>query len=137
MWDWKSDPEAPWWVKLRRARIHIDEVHQRVEALGALKPWSLEREPTEDLDSWALRFRIHCPIPADLRATVGDAIANMRSALDYAAYELAVRHAGTLTPQEENATAFPICKDRETSIGFSPRGGSGQSARRFTARRNG
>jgi hypothetical protein len=27
MWDWESDPEAPWWVKLRRARLHIDEVH--------------------------------------------------------------------------------------------------------------
>ena len=25
MWDWRSDPEAPWWVKLRRARLHIDE----------------------------------------------------------------------------------------------------------------
>jgi hypothetical protein len=29
------DPEAPWWVKLRRARLHIDEVHQRVNALDA------------------------------------------------------------------------------------------------------
>lgn len=114
MWDWKSDPEAPWWVRLRRARIHIDEVHQRVGALNASKPWSVELETTEDSDSWAFRFRIYRPIPADLRAAVGDAIANMRSALDYAAYELAVRYAGNLTPRQENATAFPICKDRET-----------------------
>jgi hypothetical protein len=113
MWDWKSDPEAPWWVKLRRARLHVDEVHQRVRALDASKPWSVERETTADPDSWAFRFRIYRPIPADLRAAVGDAIANMRSALDYAAYELAVRYAGTLTPRQENATAFPICKDRE------------------------
>ena len=113
MWDWKSDPEGPWWVKLRRARLHIDEVHQRVRALDVSKPWSVERETTADPDSWAFRFRIHRPIPADLRAAVGDAIANMRSALDYAAYELAVRYASTLTPRQENATAFPICKDRE------------------------
>lgn len=112
MWDWKSDPEAPWWVKLRRARLHIDEVHERVRALDASKPWSVERETTADQDSWAFRFRIHRPIPADLRAAVGDAIANMRSALD-SAYELAVRYAGSLTPRQENATAFPICKDQE------------------------
>ena len=114
MWDWASDPEAPWWVKLRRARLHIDEVHQRVRVLDASKPWSVEKEPIEDPDGWAFRVRIHRPIPADLRAAVGDAIANMRAALDFAAYELAVRHTGTLTSRQERATAFPICKDRVT-----------------------
>ena len=122
MWDWRSDPEAPWWVKLRRARLHINEVHQRVRALDASDPWSVEKEPAEDPDSWAFRFRIHRPIPADLRAAVGDAIANMRSALDYTAYELAARHAGALTPRQENATAFPICKDRETFDRFFTEG---------------
>jgi hypothetical protein len=125
MWDWKTDPEAPWWVKLRRARLHIDEVHQRVRVLAASKPWSLERETTEDPDSWGYRFRIHRPIPADLCAAVGDAVANMRSALDYAAYELAVRHAGTLTPRQEKATAFPICKDGNTFDRFFTAGQSG------------
>ena len=47
-----------------------------------------------------------------------DAIANMCSALDYVAYELAVRHTGTLAPRQEMATAFPICKDREAFDGF-------------------
>jgi len=45
---------------------------------------------------------------------VADAIANMRSALDYAAYELAVRYTGTLTPHQEKATAFPIRKDKKS-----------------------
>jgi hypothetical protein len=122
MWDWRSDAEAPWWVKLRRARLHIDEVHQRIRALDASEPWSVEKEPTEDPDSWAFRFRTCRPIPADLRAAVGDAVANMRSALDYAAYELAVRHAGTLTPRQEMATAFPICRDGEAFDGFFSKG---------------
>jgi hypothetical protein len=125
MWDWKSDPEAPWWVKLRRARLHIDEVHERVRALDASGPWSIDKETTEDPDSWAFRFRIHRPIPADLRAAVGDAIANMRSALDYAAYELAVRHAVTLTPRQEKSTAFPICKDGAAFDRFFTEGRSG------------
>jgi hypothetical protein len=122
MRDWRSDPEAPWWVKLRRARLHIDEVHQRVRTLDASNPWSVEKEPAEDPDSWAFRFRIQRPIPADLCAAVGDAIANMRSALDYVAYELAVRHTGTLAPRQEMATAFPICKDREAFDGFFTEG---------------
>ena len=122
MWDWRSDPETPWWVKLRRARLHIDEVHQRIRTLDASNPWSVEKEPAEDPDSWAFRFRIQRPIPADLCAAVGDAIANMRSALDYVAYELAVRHTGTLAPRQEMATAFPICKDREAFDGFFTEG---------------
>jgi hypothetical protein len=128
MWDWRSDPEAPWWVKLRRARLHIDEVHQRVRALDASNPWSVEKEPAEDPDSWAFRFRIQRPIPADLCA-VGDAIANMRSALDYVAYELAVRHTGALAPRQEMATAFPICKDGEAFDGFFTEGRWGASPR--------
>jgi hypothetical protein len=114
MWDWKSDPEAPWWVKLRRARIHINEVHQLVKALDASMPWSVEKEPAEDPDSWAFRFRIQRQVPADLRAAAADAIANMRSALDYAAYELAERHIGTLNSRQKKATAFPICEDKRT-----------------------
>jgi hypothetical protein len=125
MWDWKTDPEVPWWVKLRRARLHIDEVRQRLTVLDGSKPWSLERETTEDPDSCGYRFRIHRRVPADLCAAVGDAVANMRSALDYAAYKLAVRHSGALTPRQEKATAFPICKDEKTFDRFFTAGQSG------------
>ena len=107
-WD---DPDAPWWVKLRRAQAHISEVRQRVSALEGVRPWSIHREPT-GTDGWAYRFRIHRPTPADLSAAVGDAVANMRAALDYIAYELARRHVGTMTDAEEAATAFPICRDK-------------------------
>ena len=126
-------PGSPWWVRLRRARLHIDEVHQRVRTLDASNPWSAEKEPAEDPDSWAFRFRIQCPIPAGLCAAVGDAIANMRSALDYVAYELAVRHTGTLAPRQEMATAFPICKDREAFDGFFTASSPLPSVRRLGA----
>jgi hypothetical protein len=105
------DPEAPWWAKLRRAQAHISEVRQRVSALQQGQPWSIQREPTGP-DEWAYRFKVHRPIPADLSAAVGDAVANMRAALDYIAYELARHHVGTMSDTEEAATTFPICKDK-------------------------
>src|SRR5260370_36735398 len=105
------DPEAPCWATLRRAQAHISEVQQLVSALQGTQPWSIQREPTGP-DGWAYLFKIHRPIPADLSAAVGDAVANMRAALDYIAYELARHHIGTMSDTEEAATAFPICKDK-------------------------
>jgi hypothetical protein len=106
-----QDPDAPWWVKLRRAHAHISEVRQRVSALEGLQPWPIHREPL-GTDGWIYRFKVHRPIPADLSAAVGDAVANMRAALDYIAYELARRHVGTMSDAEEAATAFPIYRDK-------------------------
>jgi hypothetical protein len=122
MREWLEDPEAPWWAKLRRAQVHINEVRQRVDALQSAGIWSIEREPAADgcsyrfrlhrADGWAYRFRINRAVPADLLAAVGDAVANMRSALDYVAYELARHHVvemgGEMGDEEEAATAFPI-----------------------------
>lgn len=113
MRDWMNDPDAPWWVMLRRARRHIDEVQARVSALRGSMPWSIDREPAGCPDGWAYRFRLHRPIPTDLNAAVGDAVANMRSSLDHVAYELAVRHLGQLTTDQETATAFPICSNKK------------------------
>jgi hypothetical protein len=108
---WLSDPEAPWWAKLRRAGLHIKEVQQRAAELRSGEAWSIQREEA-NATGWAYRFKVHQPIPADLAAAVGDAVANMRAALDYVAYELARHHlAGMgrkMGDKEEAATAFPI-----------------------------
>jgi hypothetical protein len=120
-----GDPEAPWWAKLRRARVHISEVRQRVDALQRAGTWSIQREPT-DADGWAYRFRLHRTISADLSAAVGDAVANMRSALDYVAYELARHHVGEMDDQEEAATWFPIFRDEAAFKDFFANGRKGK-----------
>src|ERR1019366_6026636 len=121
-----GDPEAPWWAKLRRARAHIDEVRQRVDTLLRAETWSIQREPADSADGWAYRFRLHRPIPADLSAAVGDAVANMRSALDYVAFELARHHAGKMSQKEEAATSFPIFRDEAAFKQFFAEGAKGK-----------
>ena len=65
------------------------------------------------------RLRVSAPVPAELVTVVGDAIHNMRSALDAVAYELAVRHVGfELDPEQEKATEFPITKGPEEFEAF-------------------
>jgi hypothetical protein len=118
------DPDAPWWAKLRRAQAHISEVQQWVSALQGTQPWSIQREPAGE-DGWAYRFKVHRLIPADLSAVAGDAVANMRAALDYIAYELALHHVGTMSDAEEAATAFPICRDKATFDQFFTAGRKG------------
>lgn len=105
-----GDPESPWWAKLRRAQVHIDEVQQRMAVLQEAEPWSIQRELAGS-DAWSYLLRVHQPIPADLSAAVGDAVANMRAALDYVAYELARHRVGTMSDAEEAATCFPIFED--------------------------
>ncbi len=124
---WGSDPEAPWWVKLRRARVHIDEVRRCADALQHSEAWSIQREPAECAEGWVFRFKILQGIPADLSAVVGDAVANMRSALDYVAYELALCHVGEeLSEEQEAATAFPICIDDAAFQRFFTQGRHGR-----------
>jgi hypothetical protein len=119
-----GDPEAPWWVKLRRAQTHISEVEQRVIVLEGQQPWSIQRRPAGPA-GWAYHFKVHRPIPADLSAVVGDSIANMRAALDYIAYELARHHVGTMSDTEEAATEFPIRKDKAQFERFFTEGRKG------------
>ncbi len=132
MEEWLIDPEAPWWAKLRRAGVHIKEVRQRVAELQGEKAWSIEREPA-DAGGWAYRFRIHRAVPADLSAAVGDAVANMRAALDYVAYELARHHVAQMGSEmddkEEAATSFPICIDEATFEQFFAPGRKGGNIR--------
>lgn len=110
MW---MDSEAPWWAKLRRAAVHIEDVRAEVATLENDRPWSVESEPGERPNEVAFRLHVRRQVPADLATTAGDAIHNLRSALDTVAYALARRYLGRdLSPDEEQATQFPICRDR-------------------------
>jgi hypothetical protein len=108
--DWQ-DADHPWWVKLCRARTHIDELCQAVAEFERAEPWRVETEPGRRSDELAYRFRIDRPIPADLSGVVGDVVHSLRSALDAVVTELVRRHLGQVTPRQQRETAFVSAVD--------------------------
>jgi hypothetical protein len=108
--EWR-DPEAPWAAKFRRAAVHIAELKGLVREFERDDPWSVEPVAGDGPNEVGFRLRVHRPIPADLITVVGDAVHNLRSALDSVAYELAVRHVGgPLQASQETQAMFPIKK---------------------------
>lgn len=121
---WWRDAEAPWWIKMVRARKHIDEVSADIAWLREMNS-GIEAVPGVREGETDYRLRLPSPVPMGLSAAVGDALHNMRSALDCAAFALAERHVDrTLKEREERACQFPIFGDLTQLDGFlatSPR----------------
>lgn len=111
--DWR-DPECPWWVKLRRAGVRLNELHQAVGSFRTREPWRLVTEDGRRPGEVAYRFRTLCPIPTDIAVTAGEVVHSLRSALDSVVFELARKYAGSLTPKQERTPAFKSFVDEES-----------------------
>jgi hypothetical protein len=96
-------------LKLERAREHIEAIRARCQAFTDREPPPFSsRIEQNSAPEGAVEYRVYAVVreqpPPDLAPMIGDAVHNIRSALDYLAYELAppnVRSKGT--------TQFPIC----------------------------
>lgn len=107
-WD---DQNSSWWAKINRAREHMESAHRLVDQFRASQPYSLLPESTDKPGRVAYRLRIARPVPVAVSTTVGDALHNMRGALESLAFELARRSQATpLTAAQERASTFPICQ---------------------------
>lgn len=94
-------------LKVRRARQHIDELRAKLEAFLATDFCTLRVEKDAD-GTHRLNFRMTRAIPEDLTAIVGDAVHNLRAALDLATCEL-VKRAGE---EPSRQTYFPATATR-------------------------
>jgi hypothetical protein len=113
--DWR-DPALSWIAKLDRAQTHIDRLAELTTEFFAESPYTIDYEPAGD-EVTHLRIVHAKPIPVAVSTIVGDAIHNMRSALDALAYELArISQGGVLTQDQESWVEFPI---RQSEEGYS------------------
>jgi hypothetical protein len=115
---WWQNLDSAWWAKTQRARYHIDNLADEIRAFMQSKPYEIliNRGDGETI----YRLQMHRPIPVSLSTIIGDALHNLRSALDCAAFDLARWHVQRegqrdLTEPEERACQFPIC---ETQAAF-------------------
>jgi hypothetical protein len=99
------------WAKLERADKHIFEFGAWVQTTFAADSYTVVKETEPDGLHEILKIQYHTPIiPSPVIAIVGDAVHNLRSALDHLACAIALRH--NPNTRLENI-AFPICKSRE------------------------
>ena len=90
--------------KTERALRLIDECGEQIETYFGMSPFRIRSEEVGDRKNYY--FEIVTPPPITLAATIGDAIHDARTALDYLAHQLVI--AGGGTPGRD--TAFPIYK---------------------------
>lgn len=111
MTDRDLDRAAGWRLKLDRARKHIDDLTALIDEFLKRGPYRLEQVSVAP-HGHGVRLHIVEEPPAELALVVGDAVHNMRSALDVAFIDAAARVAGRpLRDEEARILSLPIERD--------------------------
>jgi hypothetical protein len=101
-------------AKLRRAEVHLALFGMAVEEFLAAEPFAAVRTVSNDGRSHVVEWTRTAPIPDDIPLLAGDAVHNLRSALDHLAVALerasANRLGHQLTPAEERRPQFPVAR---------------------------
>jgi hypothetical protein len=85
-----NQPDAPWNLKAARARDHIEVVRKLVAEYEGRQPWNVRPDDHRDADGWlAYRLFYNESVPPTIQVVAGDAISNLRAALESIAFELA------------------------------------------------
>jgi len=91
-------------AKIKRANKHIQDAKSIIEAFRNTDPYGVRVEI--DLESGHKIQRVHqrAPVPEELSLVIGDAVHNLRSALDHLAWQLVEKNGNT----PDRHTCFPI-----------------------------
>jgi hypothetical protein len=94
-------------LKLERANHHINDLNGKIQSFLSENPVELVVDPPDDTGRIpSPRFEKQKPIPQEFSLIVGDAIHNIRTALDIALFPMAAPR----TPKPERIQ-FPFAKD--------------------------
>ena len=93
-------------LKVGRAKHHISDLEKRRDAFLADEPYRIgaKPHPIPEIEHTRLYVESVKPVPTDIPLILGDAIHNLRAALDHAAWQLV--EAGGGIPSKD--TYFPI-----------------------------
>lgn len=106
--DWTYSYRA----KLARADEHLSTLYRETDGWGDRDPFRVVRQSNADgsVHEFSLRFQVQ---PDTLRwaLLLGDALHNLRGALDHVVYALAIRQTGQDPPPGAERLMYPICSD--------------------------
>src|SRR5438067_2313470 len=97
-------------LKIKRAEKHIADLSSLVNHVAKTYPYRHSVQRHAD-GSYTLDFEVTEPLPADIRLIIGDALHNLRSALDFLACECVLMGGGPA-----NYIKFPIWDDEEKLV---------------------
>lgn len=97
------------WRKIERAKQHIADLQRTFDAFVQRNPHEFLTENDPQTGALTIQVRLREPIPHDLPLILGDAVHNLRTALDHAMWELIEIDCGT----QDRSTAFPFSKNRK------------------------
>lgn len=103
-----SHPLVGAYLKVGRARQHLELLDRERQRFTETDPYRLEIEHDPQTGHQIVRFRCDGPfrVPMQMSMIAGDAIHNLRSALDHVVYRLALAGGGT-----GERSQFPIIED--------------------------
>jgi hypothetical protein len=95
-------------AKIKRATKHIQDLESSIQQILAAcgGAYGIRTETDPETGDEIQKIDVRSPIPDDFVLTTGDAVHNLRSALDHLACRLVLAGGGEVTSQ----TYFPICK---------------------------
>jgi hypothetical protein len=99
-------------AKIARADEHLDALYQETDRWGGGDPFIVRRESNADGSEHV--FSLHYKSAPDVwrwAVILGDALHNLRGALDHIVYALAVAQTGKDPPDDQTRLAFPICSE--------------------------
>ena len=103
-------------LKLARALRHIHDLEVEAERWLAKPPIRLHYTADLATAEKLILAELLEPVPGELSAITGDALHNLRSALDNLVYDLALAHTGDPLPDDiAKGSAFPVLDDKKSS----------------------
>lgn len=105
---------ASCWLKLSRARQHLDCVQSKIREWTNSDPYTHFAKRNSDGNRHSVWVRFNRTPPFDEFALIaGDCVHNLRSVLDHWMYASAIAKTGLKVPPEHRLIQFPICSSPE------------------------
>ncbi|HEX4036535.1 MAG TPA: hypothetical protein VHX37_00640 [Acidobacteriaceae bacterium] len=105
----RDNPFANSWLKVDRAGKHILELHKELTAFQRSHPYEITVEHDADTGYDCLHIIPFERVPESIMCIVGDALHNLRTALDYAASDIEF----ATTRERTKFTKFPVDDTRD------------------------